>query len=196
MALPGADYEREFKALLSGDAEVVSSFAKRCGAAAAPAIESTLAKPFLVVRAAGSLGCDLIALSGDFAFPIEVKSSGGDVLRFSGSQHLKDQIAAMKRDCERAGVLPLYAFRRKGLGPRAGDPWRIFTLPGGDYKGRMRLVSDNLAKLDVSKEGNFIMRWEQGTPLHKFLAYLEHLRTPLARGVPAPAAPASAAAAP
>lgn len=181
MALPGADYEREFKALLGGDAEVVSQFAKRCGASAAAAIESTLARPFLVVRAAGSLGCDLIALSGDFSFPIEVKSSEGDVLRFSGSQHLKDQIATMKRDSERAGVLPLYAFRRKGLGPLAGDPWRLFTLPEGHYDGRMRLVYGKLAKLDVSREGNFIMRWEQGTPLHVFLAYLEALRQPLAR---------------
>lgn len=185
MPLPGADYEREFKALLAGDREVVSQFAKRCGAAAAPAIESTLARPFLVVRAAGSLGCDLIALSGDFSFPIEVKSSEGDVVRFSGSQQLKDQIATMKRDCERASVLPLYAFRRKGLGPLAGDPWRLFTLPHGTYSGRQRLVYDKLAKLDVSAQGNMIMRWEQGTPLHQFLAYIEAMRTPLARASPA-----------
>jgi Holliday junction resolvase len=181
MALPGAEYERELKGILNGDPEIVAGMARRGGADGAQAYESTLAKPFLVVRAAGSLGCDLIALSGDFSFPIEVKSSIGDVLRFSGSQHLKDQIATMKRDCERAQVLPLYAFRRKGLGPRGGDPWRVFTLPGGQYKGRMGLVYDKLAKLEVSKEGNFIMRWEQGMPLARFLGYLDAMRTPLAR---------------
>jgi Holliday junction resolvase len=181
MALPGADYERELKGVLAGDPELVSALARRCGSGGAPAIESTLARPFLVVRAAGSLGCDLIALSGEFSFPIEVKSSEGDVLRFSSTAHLKAQIAAMKRDCERAGVLPLYAYRRKGLGPNGGDPWRVFTLPGGSYPGRMRLVYDKLAKLDVSQEGNFIMRWERGTPLHQFLAYLDAMRAPLAR---------------
>lgn len=204
MALPGADYEREFKAILSGDADAVSTLAKRVGAAGASAVETTRTRPFLVVRAAGSLGCDLIALSGEFSFPIEVKSSGGDVLRFSGSAQLKEQIASMKRDCERAGVLPMYAFRRKGLGPLAGDPWRVFTLPGGAYTGRMRLVYDKLAKLDVSKEGNFIMRWEQGTPLHQFLAYIDAMRSPLAGRAsaaavpssPAGASPAGAAAAP
>lgn len=186
MGLPGADYERELKGVLSGDPEAVGALARRVGAAGAPAVESTLARPFLVVRAAGSLGCDLVALSGDFSFPIEVKSSEHDTLRFSSSARLKAQIAAMKRDCERAGVLPLYAFRRKGLGPRGGEPWRLFTLPGGSYAGRMRLVYDKLAKLDVSAEGNFIMRWEKGTPLHELLAYLEAVRQPLAR--PAPAA--------
>lgn len=179
MALPGADYERELKAILTGEPDVVSTMARRCGAAGASYYETTLARPFLVVRAGGSLGCDLIALSGDFSFPIEVKSSGGDVLRFSGSQQLKDQIATMKRDCERAGVLPLYAFRRKGLGPSGGDPWRVFTLPGEAPKGRMRLVHGKLAKLDVSKEGNFIMRWEQGMALSTFLGYLDALRAPL-----------------
>ncbi|MCA1814675.1 MAG: hypothetical protein LC624_12145 [Halobacteriales archaeon] len=181
MPLPGADYERELKGLLGGDPDIVGMLARRCGPEGAPHMESTLARPFLVVRAAGSLGCDLIALSGDFSFPIEVKSSEGDVVRFSGSAHLKEQIAVMKRDCERAQVLPLYAFRAKGLGPKGGDPWRVFTLPGGSYHGRMRLVYDKLAKLDVSKEGNFIMRWNDGTPLHRFLAYIEHLRGPVPR---------------
>lgn len=180
MALPGADYERELKGILSGEAAAVSAEARRCGAAGAPLVESMLARPFLVVRAAGSLGCDLIALSGDFSFPIEVKSSERDVLRFSSTQHLKEQIAALKRECERAGVLPLHAFRRKGLGPNGGDPWRVFTLPGGAYHGRMRLVYDKLAKLDVSDSGNFIMRWDDGTPLHRFLGYLEVLRAPRA----------------
>lgn len=181
MALPGADYERELKGLLAGDPEIVSSLAKRCGAAGAPLMESTLQRPFLVVRAAGSLGCDLIALSGEFSFPIEVKSSAGDVLRFSSNAHMKEQIAALKRDCERAGVLPLHAFRRKGLGPLGGDPWRLFTLPGGAYNGRMRLVYDKLAKLETTKEGNFLMRWPNGTELHKFLGYVDAMRAPLAR---------------
>jgi Holliday junction resolvase len=187
VALPGAGYERELKGLLAGDAETVSMLARRCGAQGARAVESTLDRPFLVVRAAGSLGCDLIALSGDFSFPIEVKSSERDVLRFSSTAHLKQQIAAMKRDCERAGVLPLHAFRRKGLGPSGGDPWRVFTLPGGQYRGRMRLVYEKLAKLEVSKEGNFIMRWPDGTPLHAFLAYLDFQRGPLERAAPPPA---------
>ncbi|HEV8359188.1 MAG TPA: Holliday junction resolvase [Candidatus Thermoplasmatota archaeon] len=193
MALPGADYERELKGVLAGDAALVSAMARRCPAEQAARYEAPLARPFLVVRAAGSLGCDLIALSGDFSFPIEVKSSEGDTLRFSSNARLKEQIATMKRDCERAGVLPLYAFRRKGLGPRGGDPWRVFTLPSGQYRGRMRLVYDKLAKLDVSAEGNFIMRWPQGTPLSNFLGYLDALRQPLA---PAPAEPTTAASLP
>jgi Holliday junction resolvase len=183
MPLPGADYERELKAILTGEPDVVSNMARRCGAEQARQYETTLARPFLVVRAGGSLGCDLIALSGDFSFPIEVKSSSGDVLRFSGSTQLKEQIATMKRDCERAGVLPLYAFRRKGLGPRGGDPWRVFTLPTEAPRGRMRLVHGKLSKLDVSDKGNFIMRWEQGVALSTFLGYLDALKAPLAAQV-------------
>jgi Holliday junction resolvase len=186
MALPGADYERELKGILAGEPEEVSALARRAGAMHAKAVEAALARPFLVVRAAGSLGCDLIALSGDFSFPIEVKSSVGDTLRFSSNAHLKEQVAVLKRDCEKAGVLPLHAFRRKGLGPHGGDPWRVFTLPHGSFSGRMRLVYDKVAKLDVSAEGNFIMRWEQGTPLHQLLLYLDALRGPARLAAAAP----------
>jgi len=198
MPLPGAEYERELKAILSGDPQAVSQAAKRCGAEGARAIEATLVRPFLVARAAGSLGCDLIAMSGDFSFPIEVKSSIGDTLRFSGSAHLKEQLATLRRECERAGVLPLHAFRRKGLGPKGGDPWRLFTLPGARFTGRMGLVYHRVPKLDTTAKGNLVMRWDDGIPLHRLLAYLDAMRAPMA-ATPSPpelASPASAVGAP
>jgi Holliday junction resolvase len=54
----GSVYERELKKLLT-------------------------ANRFLVVRAAGSLGVDLVAINSNVAFPIEVKASRTTRLQFS-----------------------------------------------------------------------------------------------------------------
>lgn len=181
MGFAGAEYERELRGILAGEPEALGRMQRRCGAAAARALESLRERPFLVVRAAGSLGCDLVALSGEFAFPIEVKSSSADTLRTSSSPALKAQTEAMRRACARAGVLPVYAFRRKGVeagarSPEERDPWRLFTLPGGGFEGRARLLYERLGKLEPTREGNFVMRWREGLPLHAFLGYLAALR--------------------
>ena len=73
--------------------------------------------PFLVVRAAGSHGFDLVAMRAGFAFPIEAKASADEVIRFSSasgraSEQLHEHLEAAKR----GGLVVLYAYRRLGAG--------------------------------------------------------------------------------
>lgn len=169
MAPAGDTYERELKALLAGDPKAVAKMVKTCGSMETAGYNSMLVDPFLVIRAAGSLGVDLVALRWDFSFPIEVKSSSESVMHFSKSQRLIEQADTMLGECNRCHLVPIYAFRLKGL---RGDPWRIFTIPSDhNYKGRHSILYRRIPKLDVSQSGNYIMRWEDGMKLSDFLLY-------------------------
>ena len=80
-----------------------------------------LKRPFLVVRAAGSGmdgSGDLLALRGDICFPIEVKSRKKSKIYLSGQT--RDQYDSMVYEGERCKLMPLYAYRLKGV---RGDSW-------------------------------------------------------------------------
>ena len=113
MAAPGDTYERELKGLLSGDKKVIEKMIRTCDEKETAWYRSLIDNPFLVIRAAGSLGVDLVALRWDYSFPIEVKSSSEDTLHFSKSPRLMEQANRMKDDCDSAHLLPIYAFRLK-----------------------------------------------------------------------------------
>ena len=169
MAAPGDTYERELKALLAGDEKAVAKMVKTYNSMETAAYNSMLREPFLVIRAAGSLGVDLVALRWDFSFPIEVKSSADPVMHFSRSQRLIEQADTMPGECNRCHLVPIYAFRLKSF---RGDPWRVFTIPcDHEYKGKHSILYRRLPKLDVSSSGNYIMRWEDGMKLSDFLLY-------------------------
>lgn len=164
-------YERELKGILSAEEGVLDKMTRACPPEQAAAFRKAKAKPFLVVRGAGSLGVDLVALRGDVSFPIEVKSASSDTIRFSdagGRNH--EQAEAMQRECARAAVIPLYAFRRKGV--RGADPWRILTLPTEGLPPRTALLYDRIPKVERTNGGNFVLRWEDGMPLTKLLELL------------------------
>jgi len=170
MATGGDRYERELKYLLAGDEKAVKNMIKTCDSAEKCAYTSIIDNPFVVIRAAGSLGVDLVALRWDLSFPIEVKSSAEGVLRFSRNPRLAEQAEKMICECQRASLIPIYAFRLKG---HRGDPWRIFSLPLGDtLKGRMRLVQRTIPQVEMSSNGNFIMKWDHGMKLSKFIEYV------------------------
>ena len=171
MTAPGDVYERELKALLMGDRKAVARMVKTCNAWETAAYNLMLRNPFLVIRAAGSLGIDLVAIRWDFAFPIEVKSSSDPVMHFSKSQRLVDQADAMLDECTRSHLVPIYAYRLKSV---HGDPWRVFTIPSDhDFRGRHSTLYRKMPKLDVSSSGNYIMRWENGMKLSDFLMYTD-----------------------
>lgn len=170
----GDTYERELKALLSGDEKTLSRMTKTCDEKEKEGYLSIKKRPFMVIRAAGSLGIDLVALWGDLALPIEVKSSKTDVFWFSNSQRTLEQAEIMMEVCSRSGLLPIYAFRLKGA---RGDPWRIFSLPVADINGRLALLQEKIPVPDVSEKGNMIMRWQDGMKLSDFIRYLIHLVT-------------------
>ncbi len=170
----GDNYERELKNLLSADDRTVKRMLKSCSPEERDGYLSIERNPFMMVRAAGSLGSDLVAMRWDVSFPIEVKSSVSDVLRFSAAPRLMEQADRMSESCERAGLVPVYAFRLKGF---RGDPWRLFSLPlDGSLQGRHALLVRKIPAMSRNDNGNYIMRWEEGMKLSSFLAYLEFLR--------------------
>lgn len=170
MAAPGDGYERELKYLLSGDEKTIAKMVKTCSDDERTAYMSIMEEPFVVVRAAGSLGMDLVALRWDFSFPIEVKSTADGILHFSRNPRLTEQAEKMKCECARSHLLPVYAFRLKGV---RGDPWRIFTIPiEEDLKGNMGFLQRRVPGMRISPNGNYILRWDEGMKLSEFLKYL------------------------
>jgi hypothetical protein len=160
-------YERELKGILQGE---------ETEGKPRPTGPNGAAK-FLVVRAAGSLGFDLVALRPEFAFPIEVKSSHQDTIHFSAaSGRSSEQLEAHRQAVERVGLLALYAFRR--LGRRSGDPWRVFVAPGPPRRGRLGLLRRRLPEIDSTRSGNAVLRWEDGMALTEFLSCVGELVEP------------------
>ena len=165
-----SQYEREFKSILEGNHAALVKVTKTCSAMEKDTYFHIRKKPFIVVRAAGSLGVDLVALRGDISFLVEIKSSNSTTLHFSSmSGKLQQQAERMCAECEKTKTLPIYAFRLKG---QRGDSWRIFTIPVNGLQGRVHILSKRLPQLRISNQGHFIMRWMDGLPLSEFLVYL------------------------
>ena len=163
-------YERELKGILAGEEEVIRKAIKTCSPEEVASYLKARHRPFLVVRGAGSLGVDLVALRGDVSFPIEVKSASKDVIHFAdGSKRNQEQAEQMQRECSRASVIPLYAFRRKGV---RGDSWRVMTLPTDNLPPRIAVLYDRIPKVERTAAGNYALRWQAGLPLNRFVEYL------------------------
>lgn len=165
----GRIFERELKGILKGEDEMLARVTKTCDEDEKSDYYRIQERPFMVIRGAGSLGVDLVAIRSDLSLPIEVKSSVNNVLRFSRSEKLAVQAREMMNDCRRVGLMPIYAFRFKR---QRGDAWRVFTLDVGPINGRLKVVYQRLPKITPSKEGNLIMRWHDGMPLSKFIDYM------------------------
>ena len=172
MGAPAGDvYERELKGLLTGDEKTLTKMVKTCNGRESNAYESVCRNPFMVVRAAGSLGVDLVALRWDFSFPIEVKSSAEDTMHFSKNPRLGEQADKMKDVCGVSHLIPIYAYRLKGV---HGDPWRIFRIPSDkELKGRSEILRKRIPPFETTHNGNYIMRWNDGMKLSDFLSYMD-----------------------
>lgn len=162
-------YEREMKGILTGERRVLNEVVRSCSLEERDNYMTMLERPFVVLRAAGSFGIDLVAIRGDLAFPIEVKSSKHSKLLFSGSPRLKEQAERMRLDCEKARVIPMYVFRLKGA---RGDSWRLFTMEVEGITGLTKIIYRRIPRIPKSRMGNRILDWEQGLPLNKFIAYI------------------------
>jgi Holliday junction resolvase len=168
--MSASQYERELKAILEGDEKIISKVTKTCSALEKDNYFKIYKRPFAVIRAAGSLGIDLVAARGDVSFLTEVKTSIEDTLHFSsmGGKPQK-QAENMIKTCEKTKTLPIYAFRTKGV---RGDSWRIFTLDMSGLEGRLSVVHNRLPKIKRSKNGNFVMKWDEGMALSDFISYI------------------------
>ena len=165
-------YERELKSILSGDEEVIEEQTKTCSEQRTEDYHKVEDIPFLVVRGAGSLGVDLVAVRGDVSFLIEVKSSKSDVLYLSDQKRLTEQAEEIKRICSETKLLPIYAFRLKGC---RGDKWRLFTMDIDGLSKKYRVLNKKLPNVKTTTHDNYKIPWEDGMPLSDFLAYLDRL---------------------
>ncbi len=165
-------YERELKGILSAEKETLEKVTKTCSEDEIEQYHSVTDIPFMVVRAAGSLGIDLIAIRGELSFPIEVKSSKEDVLYFSDKERLTEQVEWIEEECSNSGVLPLYAFRLKG---QRGDKWSIFTMDISNLSKKHRVVQRKIPTLEETTHGNYKISWEKGMPLNRFVSYLRYI---------------------
>ncbi len=163
-----SQYERELRTVLAGSVDGVKAVTRSCDDVATASAMKVVDKPFLVVRAAGSGmdgSGDLLALRGDLCFPIEVKSCKVSKLYLSGRTWT--QYEEMRNEGVRCQLMPLYAYRLKGV---RGDSWRIFRVETNDSAGRMNLLKRRIPALPLTRNGKPFLDWEQGLPLHKFIA--------------------------
>ena len=163
-----SQYERELRAVLAGIPKGIDAVTRSCDSVAKARARQVLERPFLVVRAAGSGmegSGDLLALRGDLCFLIEVKSSKKPKLYLSGRTW--DQYQSMIYEGKRCDLMPLYAYRLKGV---RGDSWRIFRVDVGRLSGRLGILTRRIPALPLTRNGKPFLDWEQGMPLHLFLA--------------------------
>ena len=169
-------YERELRTLLSGEPGSVRSYARGLPPTERQDFERLIDEPFLVIRGAGSLGLDLVALRRELALPIEVKASSAAVIRFtSGGGRANAQLLAHREAVRKVGLMVLYAYRRLGL--RGEEAWRVFVTGAPPDRGVLGLLCRALPPVETTKSGNGILRWEGGMPLSRFLGRVRFLST-------------------
>ncbi len=168
----GKNYERELKGILQGDIETLQKVTRTCSEDEKKNYYKIKDMPFLVVRSAGSLGVDIVALRGAISFPIEVKSSVKKRIHLSNTPRLKEQAERFNRLCEKAGLMAIYAFRLKRV---RGDSWRILTLEMKNLDRAAKVIYRRLPKAHVSRDGYYILKWDEGMPLNKFIDYIHTL---------------------
>ena len=168
--MTGGNYERELKDILVGKKKTIEKITASCSDDEKENYLKICDKPFAVIRAAGSLGVDLVAIRSNVAFLIEVKSSANKTLHFStGSGKPQKQAERMLDVCKKTRTLPVYAYRLKSY---RGDFWRMFSIDLDDLEGNVSILHRRLPKLEKSHNGNFVMKWQKGMPLSDFISYL------------------------
>ena len=175
-------YERELRSVLAGERKGVIAITRSCTEVERARAMQVCQRPFLVVRApgSGSEGTgDILALRGDLCMPIEVKSSKTDKIYLSG--RTKKQYDALQRTGERCGLLPLYAFRLKGV---RGDSWRVMKVPVEGLTGKLRVLDRSIPNVPLTRNGAPYLNWHDGMPLHRFLALIS--RSDGARSIETP----------
>ena len=161
-------YERELRQVLAGLTKGVNAIIKSCNELEKAKMKLIEKRPFLVVRAAGSGiegSGDLLALRGDLCFPIEVKSSKEAKLYLSG--RTVDQYNSLVYEGNRSCLMPLYAYRLKGV---RGDSWRLFRVETETLHGKLRKLEPSIPSLPLTRNGKPYLNWEDGMPLNEFIA--------------------------
>lgn len=168
--LVSSKYERELRQVLAGLEKGVNSVIRSCTELQKARMKLIEKRPFLVVRAAGSGiegSGDLLALRGDICFPIEVKSSKEAKIYLSG--RTVEQYNSLVYEGNRSSLMPLYAYRLKGV---RGDSWRIFRVKTGTLHGKLRKLAPSIPSLPLTRNGKPYLNWESGMELNEFIALI------------------------
>ena len=174
-----SNYERELRSVLAGEIKGVRAVTRSSSEVERAKAMIVVRLPILEIRnpGSGSEGTgDLLALRGDMCFPIEVKTSKSDRIYLSG--RTMDQYRALKSTGERCGLLPLYAFRLKGV---RGDSWRVMRVEVDGLRGKLRHLSRSIPPLPLTRRGSPHLDWNSGMPMHRFLSLI--CKSDGARGV-------------
>jgi Holliday junction resolvase len=178
-----SSYERELKDLLQGDRAAVLRYSKSILPTERRDLERIIEQPFLVIRGAGSLGFDLVALREWLALPLEVKASSEPTIHFTAaSGRAAEQLEAHRASVEKVGIAVVYAYRK--IGHRGGDAWRVFSATRKLPRGSLGLLIRRLPSVERTPQGNAVLRWENGMPLVKFFATVHALLEPVALVAP------------
>ena len=168
--LVSSKYERELRQVLAGIEKGVNSVIRSCTELQKARMKLIEKRPFLVVRAAGSGiegSGDLLALRGDICFPIEVKSSKEAKIYLSG--RTVEQYNSLVYEGNRSSLMPLYAYRLKGV---RGDSWRIFRVKTGTLHGKLRKLAPSIPSLPLTRNGKPYLNWKSGMELNEFIALI------------------------
>ncbi len=164
-------YERELVHILEGNTKTIKTVSRTMDMLQKDKMNKIINRPFLVLRAAGSMGVDIAAIRGDIALPIEVKSSKYNKIILN-TPKLKEQANRMINTCKKTGLIPIYAFRLKNI---QGDSWRFFTLPIEELTGRNQILYKRLPQVELTPSGNFKLEWIKGMPLSDLADYLDYI---------------------
>ncbi len=169
-----SEYERELREILSGNKTVIEKVTKSCSDDEKAKYLRIIDSPFIVVRAAGSLGiADIVALRGDISFLVEIKTRKGRSILFSHEGgRMQRKAEEMLEKCEKSKVMPLFAFRIKNY---HGDSWRMFSLKTDGLEGRAKLVSSRIPEVEKTASGNYLLKWDNGMKLSDFIYYVTSL---------------------
>ncbi len=85
----------------------------------------------------------------------EAKIEGGEGVIEGGKVEIK------------CGLLPLYAFRLKGV---RGDSWRIMRVEVEGLTGKLRHLARSIPPLPLTGRGTPHLDWNSGMPVHRFLS--------------------------
>jgi len=161
-------YERELREILSANESILQKITRSCSPEEKRKYMKVKKKPFIVIRAAGSFGiADIVAIRDDISFIIEIKVRKEKEILFSHEGgRMQKKAEEMKEKCSRSGILPLFAYRMKGI---RGDAWRIFTIELNGLSGKSMELNRIIPKIDKTENGNYIMKWDKGMKLSDFI---------------------------
>lgn len=155
-------YERELRDILEGN---IAEYIKTIDETTVDIYNMLKSEPFRVMRGAGSFGVDLVAMRYRLYLPIEVKSSSDEVIYFSNSKRLQEQVEEYIR-CSRTFGLPIvYARRMKDI---RGERWAVYRL---DTSNCGELLPD-VPVIPTTSNGTRKLVWGEGMILSDFIRIL------------------------